>query len=155
MSVPPDPMPRKDRQSTQKHYRQIIANPGLIPSVTSEEKQFVGEQRIDDPMSPLSPCTETDSQNASPSRSTISLQDGSITVSRARHFMFCGLTFISFLFFRNLHPSRVINPWPRRFPPIYDLMNIMNCQLTLRIRCLREVGSTCPTFAEKTNCFAW
>jgi hypothetical protein len=91
MSVfkPPDPMPQKISQSTQKQYRPIITNLGPTPSATPEEKQSVGEQRIDDPMSPLSPCTETDTQNASPARSTISLQDGLVTVSRARHFMFC------------------------------------------------------------------
>jgi hypothetical protein len=90
MSVfkPPDPMPQKISQSTQKQYRPIIINPGPTPSAISEEKQ-VEEQRIDDPMSPLSPCTETDSLNASPARSTISLQDDSVTVSLARHFMFC------------------------------------------------------------------
>ena len=86
--IPPDPMPRNFPQ-TQKQYRQIIANPGPTPAATSEEKQSVGEQRIDDPMSPLSPCTETDTENASPARPTISLQNGSVTVSRARHFMFC------------------------------------------------------------------
>ena len=89
---PPDPMPQKFPQSTKKQYRSIIANPGPTLSATLEEKQAVGEQRIDDPMSPLSPyspCTETDTQNASLARSTISLQDGSVTVSCARHFMFC------------------------------------------------------------------
>ena len=91
MSVfkPPYPIPQNFPQATQKQYRPIITNPGPIPSAASEEKQFVGEQRIDDPMSPLSPCTETDTENASPARSTISLQDDSVTVSRARHFMSC------------------------------------------------------------------
>lgn len=85
MSVfkPPDPMPQKLPQSTQKLYRPIIINPGPTPSAISEGKKSLEEQRIDDPMSPLSPCTETDTQNASPARSTISLQDSSITVSRA------------------------------------------------------------------------
>ena len=89
---PPDPMPQKFPQSTQKQYRSIIANPGPSPSATPEEKQAAGEQKIDETMSPLSslsPCTESDIQNASPARSTISLQDGSVTVSRACHFMFC------------------------------------------------------------------
>lgn len=91
MSVvkPPDPMPQNFSQSTQKQYRPIIINPGPTLSAISEDKQFVEDQRIDEPMSPLSPCTETDTQNASPARSTISLQDDSVTVSRARHFMFC------------------------------------------------------------------
>jgi hypothetical protein len=87
--IPPDPMPQKFSRSTQKQYRSIIANPGPTPSAISEEKQSVGEQRIDEPMSPLSPCTETDTQDASPARSTMSLQDDSVSVSRARHFMFC------------------------------------------------------------------
>ena len=86
---PMDPMPQKLPQSTQKQYRPIIVNTGPTPSAISEEKQFVEEQRFDDPMSPLSPCTETDTQNASPARSTISLQGGSIAVSCSRHFMFC------------------------------------------------------------------
>lgn len=90
MSVlkPPDPMLQKISQSTQKQYRPIIINPGPTPSAISEENKSVEEQRIDDPMSPLSPCTETDSQNASPARSTINLQDDLVTVSRSRHFMF-------------------------------------------------------------------
>ena len=90
MSVfkPPDPMLQKFPQSTQKQYRPIIINTGPTHSTISEEKQSVEEQRIDDPMSPLSPCTETDSQNASPARSTINLQDDLVTVSRSRHFMF-------------------------------------------------------------------
>ena len=89
MSVfkPPDPMTQKSPQ-TQKQYRPIIINPGPSLWAISEDKQPVVDQRIDDPMSPLSPCTETDTQNASPARSTVSLQDGSVTVSRARHFIF-------------------------------------------------------------------
>ena len=76
--IPPDPKPQDLSQSTQEQYGPIIGN---------LKKQSVREERLDDPMSPLSPCTET-STHASPTRSTISLQAGSITVSRARHFMF-------------------------------------------------------------------
>lgn len=88
VSIPPDPLPPDFPQSTQKQYRPIIANRSPTPSAAPEEKQSAGEQRIDDPMSPLSPCTETSTQNASPARSTISLYAGSITVSGARHPMF-------------------------------------------------------------------
>lgn len=81
--------PQSTQTHTQKQYRPIIADLGPIPLATSEEKQSVSGQRINDAMSPLSLCTETSTQNASPARSTISLQAGSNTVSRARHLIFC------------------------------------------------------------------
>ena len=151
--IPPDPMPQEFPQSTHKQYRSIIANLGPTPSATSEEKQSVREQTIDDPMSPLSPCTET-STHASPARSTISLQASSIAVSHSRHLMFYWLTFICFLL-RILHPSGVINPSLRKFPPIYDIVDMMNHRSTRHSHCLLQVGSTYLTFAEKTNYFAW
>jgi hypothetical protein len=73
------------RQQSLQHGS-IVAN--RRPTPLAAEKQFGEEQRIDDPMSPLSPCTETSAQNASPARSTISLQAGSTTVSRVRHPLF-------------------------------------------------------------------
>lgn len=83
--IPPDPICQENFQPTQKQHKPIITNRS---STSSEEKQSLGEQRIDEPMSPLSPCTETSSQNASPARSPIDLQVDSITVSRTHHLMF-------------------------------------------------------------------
>lgn len=86
--IPLESMPQEFPQSTKTQHRLITANRSAAPWTASEEKQSADEQRIDDLMSPLSPCTETSAQNTSPARSTIGLQAGSITVSRARHMSF-------------------------------------------------------------------
>lgn len=80
--------PTRQEFPQQKQHRPIIPNRGPVPSAVLEEKGPAEEQRIDDPMLPLSLYSETSTQNVSPARSTISFPAGSVTVSRTYHPMF-------------------------------------------------------------------